>query len=370
MDALTVINEQPTFEVLGNSKLTQPPFGMGFKDWFEYKKGLGLKKSNVRSQVKRIAKNGENKQQGYKYAEAADIYDQINDIMHECKLGFDAEYLRDTIINAKNGAPINKVHLLITWTDLDSGYFEQQEIAGFGLDYGDKGIYKAYTGAAKYSLVLNFLIPTGDDPARGPMDPENDKNDTPQGGQDSRNSSGQGNGSRNQSSGNRSQSSARGNSNRAAAGPSDTPPPPNDAPPQGGNQKNEPTGEQKQAAEQPQGNEQANGASEQTNAAQGQQEAAEDGTTSAGPITSEQVGLVKQKVLVLAAFADDKNKKAAQDATYQSLSIKPELRAWGERVKGKSQAAMIEAFTTEEADKAIEYLDAWKVQKERAKGNK
>jgi hypothetical protein len=35
---------------------------------------------------------------------------------------------------------------------------------GEGQDAGDKGIYKAITGAQKYALMKAFMIPTGDDP--------------------------------------------------------------------------------------------------------------------------------------------------------------------------------------------------------------
>jgi hypothetical protein len=37
---------------------------------------------------------------------------------------------------------------------------------GAGTDKGDKGIYKALTGGAKYFLLKMFLIATGDDPER------------------------------------------------------------------------------------------------------------------------------------------------------------------------------------------------------------
>jgi hypothetical protein len=35
---------------------------------------------------------------------------------------------------------------------------------GEGQDAGDKGPYKAMTGAQKYALMKTFMIPTGDDP--------------------------------------------------------------------------------------------------------------------------------------------------------------------------------------------------------------
>lgn len=55
------------------------------------------------------------------------------------------------------------VTLQIDLIDIDTGYFESSYISGDGLDKGDKGLYKAYTGAVKYYLATTFLVPTGDD---------------------------------------------------------------------------------------------------------------------------------------------------------------------------------------------------------------
>lgn len=367
------ILKDPVIAIPGLRKL-EPPFGMNFRDWFNYKRDLESKKSVVRSQVKRIAKNGENKQQGYRYAEAADIYDQINDIMHEARLGYSCEYLRDEVVLAKNGAPINKVYLLVTWTDLDTGYFEQQEFAGFGLDYGDKGIYKAYTGAAKYSLVINFLIPTGDDPARGAMDPENDRNATPetqQGAQNGQhggsNDRWQGNGSRSQGNGSSGQNGGRG-----GQGNKQQEPPPLQEPPADKKQKTEGTPQGTQGPqEKPDNKQDETHAGEQQEPVDRQQHTGEGGEVIPLPVTSDQVGKIKAKVLTLAAFSDDKNKRAAQDAVYGSMTIKPELKAWGERVKAfKTNEERVVALTMDEATKAIEYLDGWIAMKEKAKKNK
>lgn len=301
-----------------------PPFGMDFRTWFEYKKGLENKRSLVRSQVKRIAKNGRNESQGYRYAEAADIYDQINDIMHEARLGFAAEYLRDEVVFAKNGAPINKVYLLITWTDLENGYHEQQEIAGFGLDYGDKGIYKAYTGAAKYSLVLNFLIPTGDDPARGALDPENDKHDTTQGATGANQQQRGTNTGNRQGEAARARQDAKRNANNQP--PGETAPPPNDP------------GE------------------ENTNA----------GTTGEtepkpkpGPITDEQVEKINELASILADFGGStpELKKAGMKGTFSSIGVKLRLKDFSEKE--------LKSLDEKQAEDALYCLDKWIATKEK-----
>jgi len=48
--------------------------------------------------------------------------------------------------------------------DVESGETLEFCSAGEGYDKGDKGVYKAITGATKYALVKFFLLPTGDDP--------------------------------------------------------------------------------------------------------------------------------------------------------------------------------------------------------------
>ena len=46
----------------------------------------------------------------------------------------------------------------------DTGEFIEGTFYGCGIDPSDKGLYKAITGAIKYLLTSQFLIPTGDDP--------------------------------------------------------------------------------------------------------------------------------------------------------------------------------------------------------------
>ena len=46
------------------------------------------------------------------------------------------------------------------------------------LEVGDKGVYKAITGAVKYIFMKNFLIPTGDDPEKDNNKSEPEKKET------------------------------------------------------------------------------------------------------------------------------------------------------------------------------------------------
>ena len=50
--------------------------------------------------------------------------------------------------------------------DSETGECVSGMFYGVGQDSGDKGIWKAVTGAIKYIMTSTFLIPTGDDPEK------------------------------------------------------------------------------------------------------------------------------------------------------------------------------------------------------------
>lgn len=295
-----------------------PPFGMDYREWFKFMASLGKKMSAVRAKIERIAKNGQNQQQNYKYAEAADIYDEVRKILHEEQLGFKANVMREweEIIKTRSGeARITKAQLLITWTDLETGYFEEMNVVGAGLDHGDKGIYKAYTGAEKYALVLTFMIPTGDDPVKGAADPERefpDSNPDP-------------NRNRTQQDTQQPNRSSRG-SNRSnnRAGRSDTPSKAAEShsPAPGVNKEQK---EQTDAETPPEGAEDAN-----------------------EPINEDLKNKIKIQVTILAGFSTETDVKKAQAGVYESLKAKLKL--------GNSE---LKNYTMGQGYEAMKYLNAW-----------
>ena len=53
-------------------------------------------------------------------------------------------------------------------------------MSGSGQDAGDKGIFKAISGAQKYALMKAFMIPTGDDPEQDAgVDERNNRQSNP-----------------------------------------------------------------------------------------------------------------------------------------------------------------------------------------------
>jgi hypothetical protein len=133
-------------------------------------KNLSKKMLQIMSEVGYVQKEGLNTFQSYKYAKESDVAAKVREslIKHGVflytsvtKTGV-SEYL-----NAK-GATQFMVSVLVTGTfvDADSGESYTVTYPGDGADTGDKGIYKAITGANKYLLMKTFLIETGDDPEK------------------------------------------------------------------------------------------------------------------------------------------------------------------------------------------------------------
>src|SRR3990167_6897790 len=75
---------------------------------------------------------------------------------------------RDIIqVSSKTGTRetgITTMNVGYEFVDIETGQSISGTFVGSGEDSGDKGLYKAITGAIKYILTTTFLIPTGNDP--------------------------------------------------------------------------------------------------------------------------------------------------------------------------------------------------------------
>lgn len=120
----------------------------------------------VMSDMGTVAKNGRNEFHKYDYASEADfvhalrpllklhglvVYPQILTSARE-KVGDKGEVLTSlmvkfNVVNVDN--PTDKIEVVVE---------------GTGTDKGDKGTYKAMTGAKKYFIAQTFMVATGDDP--------------------------------------------------------------------------------------------------------------------------------------------------------------------------------------------------------------
>ncbi len=121
----------------------------------------------VMSKVGYIQKTGNNKFHGYKYAGEADLLEKLRPAMLEAGL-----LLIPSVetVSAIDEHGITTIHMEYTLVHKDGDIWPHKiGAAGAGGDknkngVGDKGLYKAITGANKYLLFKLFQIETGDDP--------------------------------------------------------------------------------------------------------------------------------------------------------------------------------------------------------------
>jgi len=118
--------------------------------------------------VERIPKNGYNDFHRYAYATEADVSDHIRKLLFEHNIfmisSVEETANRDITTRSGKNETIVRVKIKVTFYCGETGENLSFYTWGDGQDAGDKGIYKAITGAVKYALMKNFLIPTGDDP--------------------------------------------------------------------------------------------------------------------------------------------------------------------------------------------------------------
>src|SRR3954470_24654936 len=132
---------------------------------------------NIMSDVSYIQKDRKNTFHNYTYASEAAIKNAVHSALAKYRVLFFPVQAHVMSLERGHGAKqdenLTTIKLSYEFINVDnpterlSGSFE-----GTGSDKGDKGAYKAITGALKYALTSTFLIETGDQVA---ADPENDE---------------------------------------------------------------------------------------------------------------------------------------------------------------------------------------------------
>ncbi|ALA12461.1 ERF family protein [Paenibacillus larvae] len=129
---------------------------------------LVKKLAEVMDSVKYIQKTGYNSFNNYKYATEADVNEKVREELAGRKVIMIPNVKSQSIREHKNRKGyieyIATVQVEFTFMDGESGETITFSTFGEGQDSGDKGTYKAITGAQKYALMKAFMIPTGDDP--------------------------------------------------------------------------------------------------------------------------------------------------------------------------------------------------------------
>lgn len=137
------------------------------KEWLALNAKLQQKKNALRKALKEkgiLKKGGRNEFDKYSYFSEAQYKELFTELFSENALELkftEIEY--NTFEGSEKQANGRMPKLKFTLFDIETGFFEDTEITGEGIDKGDKAGYKAYTGALKYYLANTFMVATGDD---------------------------------------------------------------------------------------------------------------------------------------------------------------------------------------------------------------
>lgn len=133
-------------------------------------KGLVTKLSTIMGELGNIKKEGFNKAQNYRFVRESDVVAALVPLLAKHHIFLHqtvASHDRSPLYTTQSGMTmwLTTVFVDFQWIDGDSGEtVPVGTFVGYGADTGDKGVYKALTGAEKYALMKTFLISTGDDP--------------------------------------------------------------------------------------------------------------------------------------------------------------------------------------------------------------
>lgn len=112
-----------------------------------------------------VRKEGYNSFHKYKYNSEAQIKEIFMPLLRKAGILFTCGILsQDT--EAIEGQIFTKISVKYRFIDTESGEILEDIFQGQGSDKGDKGLYKAITGAIKFIFSSNFLMVTGDDPEK------------------------------------------------------------------------------------------------------------------------------------------------------------------------------------------------------------
>lgn len=140
------------------------------KTWLELNAKLQQKKSAVRKDLAEkgvLKKGGKNDYDNYTYFSEAQYKELFTNLFSKNGLEMKfTELAYDTFDGTGKNCNGRMPKVKFTLFDTETGFYEETEITGEGMDKGDKAGYKAYTGALKYYLADTFMVATGDDPEK------------------------------------------------------------------------------------------------------------------------------------------------------------------------------------------------------------
>ena len=128
------------------------------------------KLSKVLNEIGKVPKSGWNDFHKYKYVTEADLTEHVRPLL--AKHGLSLVFGTKSVIDIEGNRTRVECVIHLGYTD---GNEIVETIWGEGQDKGEKGIYKAMTGAMKYWLYKTFLVSTGDDPEATNGQPQTNK---------------------------------------------------------------------------------------------------------------------------------------------------------------------------------------------------
>ena len=137
-------------------------------EWLKFNQQLQAKKHNVRQTLREkgvLQKKGKNAFDNYKYFSEAQYKELFTELFTDEGLELTSTVENVQMYEGSAGQGFGRIaSVRYTLTDVDTGFSETALVPGDGMDKGDKGLYKAYTGSLKYYLANTFMVATGDDP--------------------------------------------------------------------------------------------------------------------------------------------------------------------------------------------------------------
>jgi ERF superfamily len=132
---------------------------------------LHAKLLNIAKQIDYLEKRGRNENNKYDYVQSVDVLGKLRRLLFDAGIlvvpaAHKPEHLQ---FSSRSGSPsfLTSVELVYRFVDTETSESIAVPWVGCGVDTGgDKGIYKAFTGALKYMLLSTFLVPTSNDPER------------------------------------------------------------------------------------------------------------------------------------------------------------------------------------------------------------
>lgn len=130
------------------------------------KASLAKKKAKAMTLIQRVDKSGWNDFDNYDYATADDVLECVRPALGEAGLSVNVNVtnIERSRYNTSKGSQwrFYEVELEYELTCSDTGFTEASTIEVEAADKGDKGLFKAYTMAAKYWSRCTFFVSTGD----------------------------------------------------------------------------------------------------------------------------------------------------------------------------------------------------------------